>query len=147
MLVRADQQFKATKSWPKLRISEVKTPAKGSDPLSLSVELSATTHDTLVAISQEQLTVSIATKDEPFLFEGTAIFAKDTPKIFTVSAGKPITLSFQTNSDKNREAIKWRSLAKGEYKLRVVIHSGKMREFDYQWLGIVSSDEYKLTIK
>jgi hypothetical protein len=99
-----------------------------------------------VALSQEQITVSIQTENEPYLFQGKPTFPKDAPNIFTVTATKSTTLSFAVSTNEFGHHEHWSKLPKGRYKLRVYVNSGKTREFDYQWLGQTYSDSYNLKI-
>jgi hypothetical protein len=138
-------RFLSTASSPRLHIKSVKKPTKPNQPLELSVEMTAD-GTTSVALSQEQIAVSIHAENEPYLFQGKPTFPKDTPNIFTVAPTKPATLSFTVSINEYGRHEHWSKLPKGNYTLRVYVNSGKSAEFDYQWLGQTYSDTYKLKI-
>jgi len=138
-------RFLSTASSPRLRIKSVKKPTKTNQPLELLVEMAAD-GTTSVALSQEQITVSIHTENEPYLFQGKPTFPKDAPNIFTVTPTKPATLSFTVSINESGRHEHWSKLPKGNYTLKVYVNSGKSAEFDYQWLGQTYSDDFKLKI-
>jgi len=145
--IGADRYLPA-ESDPKLEIKGIAVPKDRSQPLDVTFELAAQgRRNGPVAISQQQLSLHISTKDEPYLFVSDLQFPKSTPSVFVVEPGKPTKLSAKSSSDRFHDNRPWSALPPGKYRVRVYINSGKSLEFDYQWLGSTYSADFELTVE
>jgi hypothetical protein len=142
---RSADHFKESKSEPLLHIQIVLTPSDRAKPIQVNFEF-ASKGKTPVAVLRDQLYFEIGNNQKPHAFRGTALFATNSPTVFTVPAKSLMNLSATTISNK----LSGDSLSKlpaGMYKLRVCIEQRKDREADYQWLQEVCSDTYDLSLK
>ena len=135
----------APDAWPKLTIKSVVTPKEKGEPFQLAFEI-ASVGKTPVAVSEEQFVVEIARWR--WLFRGNMLFTNRTSRILTVRPEKPLTvgaLVFLTEG----EGEKKRSveLKPGKYNIHLFIFGDRVRRFDYQRLGQMSSPAYDFEVK
>jgi hypothetical protein len=143
--VRAADHFKEPKSEPLLHIQIVLTPSDRAKPIQVNFEF-ASKGKTPVAVLRDQLYFDIGNDQKPHAFRGTALYATNSPTVFTVPAKSLMNLSATTISNKlTGDAMS--KLPAGMYKLRVCIEQRKDREADYQWTQEVCSDSYDLSLK
>jgi hypothetical protein len=146
LTVRGAETFLGTNSEPVLRITKVTIPKERKQPLEITFEFTAEGKGP-VALSQEQFSLHIFNSDQPYLFVSEMLFPKGSARVFVVHPDKPVTLSAKSAKNRFGDHGTWSDLSPGKYKLQIYANSGKLREFDYQWLGQTYSPEAALTIE
>lgn len=58
---------------------------------------------------------------------------------------EPVVIEISVDKGRDRTDTRWSSLS-GIYDLRVHINSGKIQNFNYQWLGGTASDVWQISI-
>jgi hypothetical protein len=139
------KDYLKTQSYPSLKIKSVIKPKASSQPLQVTLEITAI-GKTPVALGQNQFSVRIFTDDEPCRFLGNASFETNTAQIFKVEPQKPLIISMSASTNRLGKQEHWSDLPSGNYQLSVDVNSGKDQKFDYQWLGVSYTDTYPLLI-
>jgi len=138
-----------TDSSPRMRIKSVTLPKDGSKPLEIGFELAAEGKTPLV-VSEGTFAILFTTQGPSprHLVVQADPLPKKTPDRISVSPGKPIMLTLRTSRNPVTGGP-WSDLPPGEYVLCLAIGTGKRQSpsFDYEWVGVKHSDDYKVVIK
>lgn len=144
--ILAAQRLLPPESTPTLHIKTVTIPADRTQPLSVTFEMAARGTGA-VTVAQQQFSLHISTRSQPYLFVSDLQFTTNAARLFTFEPHVAATLTVTSSTNRHGVPVTWSALKPGRYSARVYINGGKTREFDYQWLGQTYSDDYEITIR
>ena len=113
------------------------------EPLQIIIELTAT-GKTPIALDHAQFGFKIW-KPKAVAFQGDLQFYNDVTNIISIFPNTNLVVNAAINTNDLNQS--WHSLAPGSYNLQIDVGSGKLRQFDYQYMGQVHSEVYSLELK
>jgi len=143
-LANARTNYLSPDGWIRPRIKAVAITKERPQHLQVTFELVAV-GKTPVAVAQDQFGILISKRR--WYFDSGLSFTNGAPRIFTVSPDTRLTINATVLlTNKWDEKQRWIELSPGQYGAQIFIGSGKTRQFDYQWMGQMSSDRLEFEI-